>query len=90
MKRLNLRTPKPYDLSDQADTIEERKHFFCVSEGATEESYFSGVRNNREKLDIKGNVFILTNFSPILIWQSGRQCNFRRNRKKLLKNWERQ
>lgn len=58
MERLNLRTPKPYDYSAEAGTLEQRIRFYCVSEGATEESYFTGVRNNREALDIKNNVLV--------------------------------
>ena len=53
MERLNLRKPKPYDYSSEAGTVKPRVHFYCVSEGATEESYFEGIRNNRVTLRIK-------------------------------------
>ena len=39
MERLNLRQPSKYDYSDMADTYEQNINFYCVSEGATEESY---------------------------------------------------
>ena len=58
MERLNLRKPKPYDYSSEAGTVKPRVHFYCVSEGATEESYFEGIRNNRVTLRIKNDVFI--------------------------------
>lgn len=58
MEKLNLRNPKPYDYSSETDTVKPRIHFYCVSEGATEESYFTGVRNNRAALKIKNDVSI--------------------------------
>lgn len=58
MKKLNLRTPKPYDYGMETDILKQRIRFYCVSEGATEESYFWGIRNNRATLNIKNNVFI--------------------------------
>lgn len=58
MKKLNLRNPKPYDYSEEAHVLKQRSRFYCVSEGATEESYFWGIRNNRTALRIKNNVFI--------------------------------
>ena len=33
-------------------------HFYCISEGATEESYFYSVRNNKTELNIKNDVYI--------------------------------
>ena len=47
LEKLNLRTPKKFDYTDEAGTIKPRVRFYCVSEGATEESYFFGVRNNK-------------------------------------------
>ncbi|RKI89403.1 hypothetical protein D7V94_18285 [Parablautia intestinalis] len=35
-----------------------RFHFYCISEGATEESYFYSVRNNKTELNIKNDVYI--------------------------------
>lgn len=58
MQRLNLRSPKPFDFSNQADTINPRAKFYCVCEGPTEESYFVGVRNNKKELGIKNDVVI--------------------------------
>ncbi|MCI8616096.1 MAG: RloB domain-containing protein [Lachnospiraceae bacterium] len=58
MERLNLRTPKIFDYTDEAETINRRIHFYCISEGATEESYFYGVRNNKTELNIKNDVYI--------------------------------
>ena len=58
MQKLNLRSPKPYDMSDQSETEQPRIRFYCVSEGATEESYFRGVRNNKIQLSIKNDVYI--------------------------------
>lgn len=57
MKRLNLRTPKPYENIWKEDE-EEKKQFFIVAEGPTEEFYFTGVKNNRRELDINSNVHI--------------------------------
>lgn len=39
LERLNLRTPKPYNFDDESGMTEARIRFYCVSEGATEESY---------------------------------------------------
>ena len=58
LERLNLRTPKIFDYTDEAETINRRIHFYCISEGATEESYFYGVRNNKTELNIKNDVYI--------------------------------
>lgn len=58
MERLNLRQPSKYDYSDTADTYEQNINFYCVSEGATEESYLYGVRNNKKELQIQNNVII--------------------------------
>ncbi len=58
MERLNLRTPKKYNFDDESGKTEQRVRFYCVSEGATEESYFWGIRNNRVELHIKNDVFI--------------------------------
>lgn len=58
MKRLNLRTAKKYDYADEEGTILPRIHFYCISEGATEETYFFGIRNNKAGLGIKNDVRI--------------------------------
>mgnify|MGYP002423501414 CR=1 FL=1 len=58
MEKLNLRTPKIFDYTDEAGTVKPRIRFYCVSEGATEESYFYGVRNNKVELNIKNDVYI--------------------------------
>ena len=58
MKKLNLRTPKKFNYADETDSIPVRMCFYCVSEGATEESYFRGIRNNKAKLQIKNDVRI--------------------------------
>lgn len=58
MERLNLRTPKAFDFSEEAETVQPRIRFYCISEGATEESYFLGVRNNKMELNIKNDVYI--------------------------------
>lgn len=58
MERLNLRTPKDYHFDEESGTVEPRIRFYCVSEGATEESYFYGIRNNKIELNIKNDVFI--------------------------------
>lgn len=58
MQRLNLRNPKSYDYSGETDTLPARIRFYCISEGATEESYFKGIRNNRSALGIKNDVYI--------------------------------
>lgn len=58
MEKLNLRSPKTFNYEDEAETIPPRIRFYCVSEGATEESYFFGVRNNKMALNIKNDVYI--------------------------------
>ena len=58
MERLNLRTPKTYDYTSESESMNPRAKFFCVSEGATEESYFQGIRNNKVNLNIKSDVVI--------------------------------
>lgn len=58
MKPLNLRAPKPYDYSDEEGTINQRIKFYCVSEGASEEAYFTDIKNNRSSLNIKNDVYI--------------------------------
>lgn len=45
-------------MSDQSETVPPRIRFYCISEGATEESYFRGVRNNKTQLSIKNDVYI--------------------------------
>lgn len=57
MKRLNLRTPKPFEDIWKEDN-KERRQFFIVAEGPTEESYFTGVKNNRRELNIGSDVHI--------------------------------
>lgn len=58
MERLNLRPLSKYDYSDEADSCEQNINFYCVSEGATEESYLRGINNNKRALDIRNNVII--------------------------------
>ncbi len=58
MERLNLRVPKPFDYSNIEEDVPQRIRFYCVAEGATEESYFWGIKNNRSSLNIKNHVFI--------------------------------
>ena len=58
MKQLNLRTPKSYDRSLEAETENARAYFYLVTEGATEESYFEGINNNKRLLNIKNNIFV--------------------------------
>lgn len=58
MQRLNLRSPKQFDYTNESGMIPPRARFYCVSEGPTEESYFTGVRNNKIELGIKNDVFI--------------------------------
>ncbi len=43
MERLNLRVPKPFDYSNIEEDVPQRIRFYCVAEGATEESYFGGA-----------------------------------------------
>lgn len=58
MERLNLRPLSKYDYSDEASSCEQNKNFYCVSEGATEESYLRGIKNNKRALNISNNVII--------------------------------
>lgn len=58
LEKLNLRTPKTFDYGGETETVQPRVRFYCVSEGATEESYFFGVRNNKTELNIKNDVHI--------------------------------
>ncbi|WP_160559410.1 RloB family protein [Parablautia muri] len=58
MEKLNLRIPKSYNFENESESVEPRIKFYCVSEGATEESYFYGVRNNKVELNIKNDVYI--------------------------------
>lgn len=58
MEVLNLRKIKPFDYSDDAGTQEQRIYFYCLSEGATEETYLKGIRNNRTELHIRNEVYI--------------------------------
>lgn len=58
LERLNLRTPKLFDYTSESGTKKARIHFYCVSEGATEESYFYGIRNSKVELEIKNDVYI--------------------------------
>lgn len=58
MERLNLRTPKSFEFLEAAGTVSPRIRFYCVSEGATEESYFYGIKNSRNELQIKNDVHI--------------------------------
>lgn len=58
LEKLNLRAPKAYDYSNYSETEETKVFYYCVSEGATEESYFYGIRNNKVELKIKGEVHI--------------------------------
>ena len=47
LEKLNLRAPKAYDYSNYSELEETKVFYYCVSEGATEESYFYGIRNNK-------------------------------------------
>lgn len=58
MEKLNLRTPKAFGYTDKAGTVRPRIRFYCVSEGATEESYFYGIRNSNAELGIRNDVYI--------------------------------
>lgn len=58
MEALNLRKIKPYDYTVESGKEEQRIHFYCISEGATEETYLYGVRNSRAELHIKNEVYI--------------------------------
>lgn len=58
VERLSLRTPKTFDYTNESGTIKPRIRFYCIAEGATEESYFYGVRNNKSELSIKNDVYI--------------------------------
>lgn len=58
MEKLNLRQPSKYNYSDEANSCDQNINFYCVSEGATEESYLYGLRNNKMELQIRNNVFI--------------------------------
>lgn len=58
MQPLNLRSPQPYDFTDESETLKPRAVFYCISEGPTEESYFNGIKNTRTELNIKNDVFI--------------------------------
>ena len=58
LEKLNLRTPKGYDYSKDSETDDSKIFYYCVSEGATEESYFCGIRNNKRELKIKSEVHI--------------------------------
>lgn len=58
LEKLNLRTPKPYDYSNESASMKYRSKFYCVSEGATEESYFYGIKNNKVELGIKNDIYI--------------------------------
>lgn len=46
MEKLNLRTPKAYDYTAQSEKDEAKIFYYCISEGATEESYFRGIENH--------------------------------------------
>lgn len=58
MKKLNLRIPKSFDRSTESQTENPRIRFILVTEGATEESYFRGIKNNKLTLQIKNNIQI--------------------------------
>ena len=58
LEKLNLRTPKSFNYTDDTGTVKPRIRFYCVSEGATEETYFWGIRNNKVELNIKNDVHI--------------------------------
>lgn len=58
LEKLNLRAPKVYDYSNYSESEETKVFYYCVSEGATEESYFYGIRNNKVELKINGEVHI--------------------------------
>lgn len=57
MKRLNLRNPKPYeDLWIKPDAT--RIRFYIVAEGPSEESYFTGIKNNKGKWGIQNDIHL--------------------------------
>lgn len=58
LEKLNLRKITTFDYSNEAGTEDQRIHFYCISEGATEESCFYGIRNNKKELHIKNEVHI--------------------------------
>lgn len=58
LKRLNLRKPKEYDYGMDTETVKPRIRFYCIAEGATEESYLEVVKNNKVFLKIKNEVVI--------------------------------
>lgn len=58
LERLNLRKPKEYDYGMDTETVKSRIRFYCIAEGATEESYLEGVKNNKVFLKIKNEVVI--------------------------------
>lgn len=58
MEKLNLRTPKAYDFTAQSEKDDAKIFYYCVSEGATEESYFKGIENSKKKLEIDTRVHI--------------------------------
>ncbi len=58
LEKLNLRTPKAFDYTNEVGTILPRICFYCISEGSTEESYFYGIRNSKAELNIKNDVQI--------------------------------
>ena len=47
LKRLNLRKPKEYDYGMDTETVKPRIRFYCIAEGATEESYLEGVKTTK-------------------------------------------
>ena len=58
LEKLNLRTPKAYDYTAQSEKDDAKIFYYCVSEGATEESYFKGIENSKKKLEIDTRVHI--------------------------------
>lgn len=58
MEKLNLRTPKKYDYTNESEKEERKIFYYCVSEGPTEESYFYGIKNNKRELKIKSEVHV--------------------------------
>lgn len=57
MKRLNLRNPKPFEnLWENPEPA--RIRFYIISEGPSEESYFTGIKNNKGKWGIQNDIHL--------------------------------
>lgn len=57
MKRLNLRSPKPHEnLWEKQENA--RIRFYIVAEGPSEESYFTGIKNNKGRWGIRNDIYL--------------------------------